>query len=467
MRIMSPTGHLGFTPIEPGSFHAGVQARPDAIVADSGSADIGPYPLGADLAHSPEEWQRHDLRLCLTAARELDVPLVIGSASDTGSDRGVDLYVRLISEIAAERDLAPFRLAAIRSGVDVARLGEALAAGVPVQGLNGRPDADDETLARTDRAVAVMGVEPIRAALDAGADVVVTGRACDSALFAAVAESRGGIPRGPALLAGKLLECASFCAEPFMGKESVIGEVDADGVTLEPMHPQQRCTPASVASHGMYERVDPYAEYVPGGHLDMHDLHFEQTDERRTRVTGAVWRPSQTYAVKIEGSGRTGERALSIMGIRDPYTLSRLDDVIAWSRMKLAERYGTPEERGYAVHFHVYGRDGVMGHLEPAPLVEGHEVGIVVEAVAATPEAAEEVCTLAARNLFYARLPDVKGTAGGASFFSDEVLRGRPAYEWTLNHTLALDLPGTEPVEAMGLFRTEITTVGKQQAVAR
>src|SRR5690606_12280967 len=106
-----------------------------------------------------------------------------------------------------------------------------------------------------------------------------------------------------------------------------------------------------------------------------------------------------------------------------------------------------------------YGRNGVMGDLEPAPAVSGHEVGIVVEAVAETPEAAEEVCTLAARNLFYARLPDVKGTAGGASFFSDEVLPGRPAYEWTLNHTLALDAPGTRPEKALGLFRTEITTV--------
>jgi hypothetical protein len=464
MKLMSPTGHLGFTPIEAGSFHAGVAEHPDAIVADSGSADIGPYPLGADLAHSPEEWQRHDLELCLLAARELGVPLVIGSASDTGTDRGVDRYVAVIRELAARHGLAPFELAAIRSEIPTARLAE-LGAEVPIEGLNGRERADAAVLQRTDHAVAVMGVEPIASALDAGADVVICGRASDSSIFAAVAESRGGLPRASALLAGKLLECASFCAEPFMGKETVIGEVDADGVTVYPMHPGQRCTPASVASHAMYERIDPYAEHVPGGYLDMTNLRFEALDERRTRVTGAVWRPSDVYGVKVEGAGKVGERAVSIMGIRDPYTLSRLDEVLAWSRAKLDERYGRAEERGYQVFFHVYGRNGVMGDFEPHPYVAGHEVGIVVEAVAPTAEAAEEVCALASRNLFYARLPEVKGTAGGASFFSDEVLHARPAYDWTLNHVMALDPPGADPVRAMSLFRTELSTVGGRAVV--
>ncbi|MFS8477777.1 MAG: acyclic terpene utilization AtuA family protein [Micromonosporaceae bacterium] len=466
MKIMSPTGHLGFTPIERGSFEAGVAERPDAIVADSGSADIGPYPLGANLAHSPEEWQRHDLELCLLAARELDVPLVIGSASDTGTDRGVERYVEIIEELAVRHGLAPFQLAAIYSEMPPARLVELAEGGAVIEGLNGRGPADVATLRRTDHAVAVMGVEPIKAAIEGGADVVICGRSSDSAIFAAVAESRG-IPRGPALLAGKLLECASFCAEPFMGKETVIGEIDADGVNVYPKHPQQRCTPASVASHAMYERVDPYVEVVPGGVLDMRELRFEALDERTTRVTGAVWRPSDTYSVKLEGAGKIGERAIAVMGIRDPYTLSRLDDVLAWSRAKLVERYGSPQERGYQVYFHVYGRNGVMGDLEPHPVVAGHEVGIVVEAVAETTAAAEEVCTLASRNLFYARLPEVKGTAGGASFFSDEVLAARPAYEWTLNHVITLDPPGQDPVRAMGLFRTETLRVGRKAVVTK
>lgn len=464
MKILSPTGHLGFTPLERGSFEAGVRELPDAIVADSGSADIGPYPLGADRSHSPEEWQRHDLELCLLAARELGVPLVIGSASDTGSDRGVDHYVTIVREIAERHGLAPFELAAIHSEVAPERLAELARSGVTFDGLGGRPAADLATLRRTSRAVAVMGAEPITAALDGGAEVVICGRASDSSIFAAVATSRG-LPRASSLLAGKLLECASFCAEPFMGKESVIGEIDAEGVTLSPMHPDQRCTPASVASHAMYERVDPWWERVPGGRLDMTGLRFEALDPRRTRVTGALWRPSDRYGVKIEGSGRVGDRAIAIVGIRDPYTLSRLDDVLAWSRDKLRERYGPQTSDGYQVWFHVYGRDGVMGELEPNPVVDGHEVGIVVEAVAPTPRAAEEACALASRNLFYARLPEVKGTAGSASFFSDEVMAARPAYEWTLNHVVMLDPPGRHPARALALFRTQLMTVGTRATV--
>lgn len=465
LKLMSPTGHLGFTPIERGSFTAGLADGPDAIVADSGSADIGPHPLGADEAHSPLEWQRHDLELCLLGARELGVPLIIGSASDTGTDRGVDSYVRLLDDIAAEHGLAGFTIAAVRSEVAPASLAGHLAAGRVLDGLNGRDPATPEVLARTDHAVAVMGVEPVRAALEAGADVVVCGRSCDSAIFAAVAELHG-LPRDTAVLAGKLLECASFCAEPFMGKETVIGEVDADGVTVYPLHPGQRCTPASLASHAMYERIDPYAETIPGGTLDMSDLVFDQLDDRRTRVSGAVWRPDDTYRVKIEGAGKVGERAVAIMGIRDPHTLDRLDDVLGWSRMKLTERYGSPADVGYEVFFHVYGRDGVMGYLEPHRMVTGHEVGIVVEAVAPTAEAAQEVCALASRNLFYARLPDTKGTAGGAAFFSDEVFRGRPAYEWTLNHVLALDEPGEPPHRAADLFRQELRITGARHEVA-
>ena len=78
VRIICPTGHLGTTPLEKGSFELGCAAKPDYIIADSGSADIGPYPLGADKSSSDEVWQRHDLEHMLLAARELKIPMIIG-----------------------------------------------------------------------------------------------------------------------------------------------------------------------------------------------------------------------------------------------------------------------------------------------------------------------------------------------------------------------------------------------------
>ncbi|MFN3286547.1 MAG: glutamate mutase, partial [bacterium] len=139
MTLLSPTGHLGFTPIERDSFYAGVARRPDALVADSGSCDIGPYPLGADRQHSPMDWQRQDLEIMLLEARRLRVPMIVGSAADTGTNRGVDLFVQLIQEIAEQHALLPFRLAAIYAEVSrdhiLARLKR-----TRVRGLGGRPD---------------------------------------------------------------------------------------------------------------------------------------------------------------------------------------------------------------------------------------------------------------------------------------------------------------------------------------
>jgi hypothetical protein len=66
---------------------------------------------------------------------------------------------------------------------------------------------------------------------------------------------------------------------------------------------------------------------------------------------------------------------------------------------------------------------------------------------------AEEVCLTGFRQMFYARLPNVKGTAGGAAFILDEVMQATPAYRWTLNHTMRVD----DPLE---LFPTHMTEAG-------
>ena len=439
MSILSPTGHLGFTPIERGSFDIGVSRRPDAIVADSGSCDIGPQPLGADEHCSPAKWQRHDLELMLLAARRLGVPMIVGSASDAGTDRGVHQYAEIIRDLAQHHRLAPFTLATIFSEVTRDEVARRMRNGARVEGLDGRPELTPEVLARTDRLVAVMGVEPIIHALDQGADVVIAGRSSDSCLFAAPA-IRAGFPEAASYYLGKVLECASFAAEPFMGKESIIGVVTPDAVSVTAMHPGQRCTVASVASHAMYERASPFFEHVAGGVLDMTHCRYEQLDERTTRVSGFEFRRDPVYRIKLEGAGKVGERAVSIAGIRDPYTIRHIDAVIAWARSKVEERWGPPGAR-YQLYYHVYGRDGVMGASEPRRDTPAHELCLVVEAVAPRWEDAEVICALGTRNLFYARLPEVRGTAGTAALMMDEVLRGKPGYEWTVNHVIPLGDP--------------------------
>lgn len=79
--------------------------------------------------------------------------------------------------------------------------------------------------------------------------------------------------------------------------------------------------------------------------------------------------------------------------------------------------------------------------LEPVKNVQPHEMCIVVEGIAPTKEEAEEVAMIGSRQLFYARLPEVKGTAGTAAFILDEVFPASPAYKWTLNHVIPVDDP--------------------------
>ncbi|PON13172.1 hypothetical protein C2W62_35765 [Candidatus Entotheonella serta] len=82
----------------------------------------------------------------------------------------------------------------------------------------------------------------------------------------------------------------------------------------------------------------------------------------------------------------------------------------------------------------------MLGDLEPVREIKSHELGIAVEVIAESIELAEDIVTLGARSIFYARLP-TKGTAGGGAFLTEDVLVGKPAYEWTINHIMRLDSP--------------------------
>jgi len=455
LRFLCPNGHLGFAPIKTGSFELGVATRPDFIVADSGSDDIGPGPLGSDTSTSPPAWQSHDLEHMLLAARRLGVPMLIGSAGDTGANSRVDMYVEMIREIAARRGLQGFRLGYFYSEVSKDLLRRKMAAGEAISGLDGRPDLSRGDLEATDRIVAMAGIHPYNKLLDLGADVIIGGRSSDCVIFAGPA-IRAGFPAALSYYLGKVLECASFNAEPYGAKETVIGEISMEDVKVTAMHPDQRCTIASVAGHAMYERSNPYFEHVLGGMLDMTRCRYEQYDERTTRVTGPVFAPASELRVKLEGAGKVGERYVGIAGVRDPYTVANIDRVIAWARQQVEERFG---RIGYELHYQVFGRDGVMGDLEPLKGVRGHELGIVVYGIAPDKAMAEEVCMTGTRQMFYARLPEVKGTAGGVAFPLDEVLPASPAYRWTVNHTLRV----ADPLE---LFPLHLVDVGMHAGAA-
>src|SRR5699024_1443009 len=285
IRIVSPNGHLGFAPTKEESFRIAAKTKPDYYCADSGSDDIGSSALGSDRSVSMYKWQKHDLELMLLAAREQNVPMIIGSAGDTGANSRVDMYVQIIKDLAKEHQLAPFKIGYFYSEVEKEIISNKLEDQIVIEGLDSRTNLTKNDLENSDRIVAVAGIHPFIEALDMGADVVIGGRSSDVAVFAAPA-IREGFPENHSYYAGKVLECASFCAEPYGAKESVIATITHDDVKVTAMHPDQRCTVASVSGHAMYERSNPFYEYFAGGMLDMKNCRYEQWDEKTCRVTG-------------------------------------------------------------------------------------------------------------------------------------------------------------------------------------
>lgn len=438
LRIVCPNGHLGFAPTKEESFYLAAATKPDYYCADSGSDDIGASPLGSDQSVSMDKWQKHDLELMLLKSREQNVPMIIGSAGDTGSNSRVDMYVQIIKDLAKEHNLPPFKIAYFYSEVDKSYIQEKLDNDIVIEGLDSRGHLTQEDLDQTNRIVAVAGVHPYLKALEEGADVIIGGRSSDVAIFAAAAIHEG-FPENHAYYAGKVLECASFCAEPYGAKESVIGTITHHDVKVTAMHPDQRCTVASVAGHAMYERSNPFYEYFAGGMLDMTNCKYEQYDEKTTRITGQKFVPIEgDIKVKLEGSGYVGEKYIGIAGVRDPYTIKHIDDVIEFARNHVKKEFAGID---YELHFHIFGKNGVMGDLEPIKEITSHELGIVVEGVTDDKVTAEELTLFASRQIFYAQLPDVKGTAGTASFLVDDVLYAGKTYKWTMNHTVTVKDP--------------------------
>ena len=80
LRVLSASGQLGFGIVQE-SFERGLQRQPHFIGCDMGSIDPGPFYLGSGQMAAPKDMVRRDLEMVLLGARQLNVPLIIGSAA--------------------------------------------------------------------------------------------------------------------------------------------------------------------------------------------------------------------------------------------------------------------------------------------------------------------------------------------------------------------------------------------------
>lgn len=445
-RVMISTGHLGTAPTGVESFMAAIETMPDCLVADGGSADPGPVYLGENLELG--HFVREELELFLVESRKRNIPLIIGSAGDSGSNAGVDNFVRILQEIAEKHRIPKFKIGYFYSEVSGEFLASEIEKGEVIEGLGSYGPLTAETARQAMRIVAVAGNKPFLELLDQGVDVIVAGR-CGDANFTAAPCIHAGFPEALAVHMGKMIECASLVAEPFMGKEAVIGTITANDIRITPYHPNQRCTVASAAAHSMYERETPFFEHTAEGTLDMRECNYEQITDRICRISGSRFIPWEVPTVKLEGVQKLGERYMGLAAVRDPYVIKRIDDVIAWSRESIAKRF--PNEP-YELHYHVFGRDGILKEREPLRDQLPHEIAVMVETLHPDDALAAKITDLAVRMFFLARIPGVKGTSG-ASATTKLPLKYLPGYIWSVNHVMKIH-------PDMNLFPTAIVEAG-------
>ena len=446
IRVLSPTGILGYGfPVE--SFERGMRRKPHLIAVDGGSTDPGPYYLGAGTSFTTRTAVKRDLQLMLRAAISNGIPLVVGSCGGAGASPHLQWCRDIVLEVARQERLH-FRLGTIDADVDRELVARALERGA-IRPLPSVPPLTHEILKDTRRIVAQMGTEPICAALQAGCAVVLCGRAYDPAIFAASALLRG-YDRGLALHMGKILECAAIAAEPGSGADCCLGTLRHDGFLLESLNPARRFTSRSVAAHTLYEKADPYLLQGPGGCLDLRHTKFQQLGDGTVRVSGSRFEPSSPYTVKLEGVRMAGYRTICIAGCRDPNMIAHIDEIIAAARSEAAHILGEKDLEG-RLNVRVYGKNGVMGALEPLRSSIAHELGLLIEAVGSTQEHASTICAATRAVLLHYGYPGRVSTAGNLALpLSPSDVNMGEVYEFSIFHLMEIenqDLFGLQTVE--------------------
>ncbi len=151
------------------------------------------------------------------------------------------------------------------------------------------------------------------------------------------------------------------------------------------------------------------------------------------RVSGSRFIPDAHYAVKLEGAKRVGFRTVSIACARDPIFIAKVDDIIEGVRTRVADNFSGMATAGYQLMFRLYGRDGVMGTLEPRQGVNCHELGILIEAVAPTQELANTICSFARSTMLHYGYPGRISTAGNLAFpYSPSDFKAGEVYQFSI-----------------------------------
>ncbi len=449
VRMMSASGILGYGFPE-SSLKAALELKPHMVGVDGGSSDPGPHYLGSGKTLNSRLAMKRDLALLLRGAIANGIPMMIGTCGGAGGEPHLQACADIVREIAREHDLH-FSMALIHSEQDKGFLKNRLQAG-RVRALGRAQTLTTGMIDKAERIVGMMGPEPYRVALAAGAQVILAGRGTDPAPWVALAMHHG-LPAAPAWYAGKILECACNAAIP-KKHDCLMVTVGGDYVEAEPLNPELRCTPLSVAVQALHENASPVTRYEPGGILDSSECRIEAVSDRRVRISGMRWTPAP-YSIKLEAAQKVGYSAITFAATRDPGLIGQIDTFMDFVRSSSATKIsalGIPPD-DYEVVIRLYGRDGVMGAWEPQKGTVPIELGIIAEVVGRTQDIANAAVSLVRVTLLHSDFSGRMCREGNMAFpFSPSDIERGAIYEFTLQHVV-------EPDDPLQMFPIEYETV--------
>jgi hypothetical protein len=440
-KILIPSGALGLG-YDRNALMRGIEHKPDLIAIDGGSTDSGPHYLGTGTSKYSRSSIKSEWRELMQARAMANVPLVIGTAGTCGADDAVDWLLDITNEIATETG-QDVTVAVLKSGQPADRVMRALDQG-RITPLEPVIDVDHNLLQSCTNIVALAGAEQIQAALNTGADIVIAGRTTDTATIAALPLARG-CHAGGAWHGAKIGECGALATtNPSSG--TIMITFDADGFTVEPMGQNARATPYTVSAHMLYENSNPLQLYEPGGHLDVTGATYTALDDRRVRVTGSTWVPSDAYTVKLEGARCGGYQCVSLALIREARYVQNIE---TWTeaveencRQKAQERI----EGDFTLELRIIGLNATLGAQDVNAQI-GTEVGVLGIVTAPSEMVAKEVAKMLNPYLLHMPLTEDEEMPTFAFPFSPNEMNRGEIYEFCLNHVMELD----DPMQAFSL----------------
>ena len=434
-KILIPSGALGLG-YDRDALMRGIDHKPDLIAIDGGSTDSGPHYLGTGTSKYSRSSIKSEWRELMQARAIANVPLVIGTAGTCGADDAVDWLCQITQEIAKETG-QNVSVAVLKSGQPVERIKKALDQG-RITPLEPVINIDNEILQSCTNIVALAGAEQIQAALNTGADIVIAGRTTDTATIAALPLARG-CHAGGAWHGAKIGECGALATtNPSSG--TIMITFDEDGFTVEPMGQTARATPYTVSAHMLYENSNPLQLYEPGGHLDVTSATYTALDDRRVRVTGSAWIPSDTYTVKLEGARSGGYQCVSLALIREA---RYVQDIETWTNdveLKCREKAQERIAEDFTLELRIIGLNATLGAQDTNASL-GTEVGVLGIVTAPSEIVAKEVAKMLNPYLLHHPLTDDEEMPTFAFPFSPNEMNRGEIYEFCLNHVMQLDDP--------------------------